>query len=93
MEYVDACVYTVHFPSPGAKFGTVTNSKGYKVLPPYLRIIQVKLSFESSLLFFLVLLCAHMHTHTQYTHHNTHTHTHTHTPHTHTRAMVSAMKV
>ena len=25
----------------GSKFGTITNTKGYKVLPPYLRVIQV----------------------------------------------------
>ena len=25
----------------GSKFGTITNSKGYKLLPPYLRVIQV----------------------------------------------------
>ena len=24
----------------GSKFGTITNSKGYKLLPPYLRVIQ-----------------------------------------------------
>ena len=27
----------------GSKFGTITNSKGYKLLPPYLRVIQVLL--------------------------------------------------
>ena len=25
----------------GLKFGTTINSKGYKILPPYLRVIQV----------------------------------------------------
>ena len=25
----------------GSKFGTTINSKGYKILPPYLRVIQV----------------------------------------------------
>ena len=25
----------------GSKFGTITNSKGYKLLPPHLRVIQV----------------------------------------------------
>lgn len=34
----------------GSKFGTVTNSKGYKVLPPYVRIIQVLSILTRSLL-------------------------------------------
>ena len=25
----------------GSKFDTITNSKGYKLLPPYIRVIQV----------------------------------------------------
>ena len=28
----------------GSKFGTTINSKGYKMLPPYLRVIQVTLA-------------------------------------------------
>ena len=32
----------------GSKFGTVTNTKGYKLLPPYLRVIQGDgVSYES----------------------------------------------
>ena len=32
----------------GSKFGTVTNTKGYKLLPPYLRVIQGDgISYES----------------------------------------------
>ncbi|XP_003384858.1 PREDICTED: nicotinamide phosphoribosyltransferase-like [Amphimedon queenslandica] len=32
----------------GSKFGTVTNSKGYKLLPPYLRVIQAdSVSYDS----------------------------------------------
>ena len=32
----------------GSKFGTTTNSKGYKLLPPYLRVIQGDgISYES----------------------------------------------
>ena len=27
----------------GSKFGTMTNSKGYKLLPDYLRVIQVSI--------------------------------------------------
>ena len=26
----------------GSKFGTTVNSKGYKLLPPYIRVIQVR---------------------------------------------------
>ena len=48
----DRCTYTCRIErlhelneavlsTPGSKFGTTTNSKGYKLLPPYLRVIQV----------------------------------------------------
>ena len=38
-EYVNTVVVCLH--TSGSKFGTSTNSKGFKVLPPYLRVIQV----------------------------------------------------
>ena len=35
------CVHIHLCPSlAGSKFGTITNRKGYKLLPPYLRVIQ-----------------------------------------------------
>ena len=36
----------------GSKFGFTINSKGYKLLPPYLRIIQVSKSCGSFFFFF-----------------------------------------
>ena len=50
----------------GSKFGTVTNTKGYKVLPPYIRIIQVgaiilwiKILQQEHCLLKAVFLCAY----------------------------------
>ena len=39
-------ILILHF--TGSKFGTTTNTKGYKMLPPYLRVIQGDgISYES----------------------------------------------
>ena len=42
-EQLEVChlVILLLYVFAGSKFGTTTNSKGYKLLPPYLRIIQV----------------------------------------------------
>lgn len=37
----------------GSKFGTITNSKGYRLLPPHLRVIQVLFRMGQWVILFL----------------------------------------
>ena len=62
------CMYMYVF--AGSKFGTTTNSKGYKLLPPYLRVIQVYLIYIHTCTLYMhvhvrVRTCVHVHV--QYT--------------------------
>ena len=40
MKYMVCCVCACTLPPTGSRFGTTANSKGYKLLPPCLRVIQ-----------------------------------------------------
>ena len=46
----------------GLKFGTTLNSKGYKMLPPYIRVIQVRCGSFQSLYSIFTIQCIIGHT-------------------------------